>query len=116
MKRKLLTVLSLLFSLIGIFAIVTACDTENSNSGNGDNTDIVGNASDHAVVSEYYYDASGSEYLISLRSENYFTYSIAGDQAEGKYALESGALTLTPKSGAAVSGSVSGNIWQYLCM
>ncbi len=104
MKRKLVTVLGLLFSLIGAFAIVTACkgtDEENPD-GNG--------ALNHAVVDEYYYDGDGTEYLISLRTENYFTYVIAGDRAEGKYTLEKGALTLIPDGGEAVSGTISGNI------
>ena len=100
MKRKLLTVFSLLLSLIGILSIGSACNREEEF-----------NPDEHEVVEEYYYDADGSEYLITLWSDDFFTLSIAGEEGEGKYALEGSTLTLTlSNKGGEIVATISDNV------
>lgn len=44
---------------------------------------------------EYYFDANGEEYLITLSDGNEFTFKVAGEERSGQYSLAGTVLTLT---------------------
>ena len=96
MKRRILTLLSLIFAMVGILAVVTACKPEE---------ELV-NPSEPTVVEEYYYDATGSEYLLTLFTENKFKLEISPDTVEGEYALEGESLKLTLGDGSVIDATI----------
>ncbi len=101
MKRKLLTVFSLLLSLLGVLLIGSACNRGGEEF----------KPEEHEVIEEYYYDANGSEDLITLYSDDFFTLSIAGEEGEGKYVREDDTLTLKlGKKGGEIVATISDNV------
>ncbi len=96
MKRKWISLLSVVFALVCALAVITACG--------GDKPDTDPNAGG-AEVGEYYVGAGNSEYLLTLSKGLGFTLTIAGDSKAGSYSLDGEALTLTPDDGDPISAT-----------
>ena len=83
MKRKLLTILSILFALITAMGVMAACGPDEEPGVGGDE------------VGAYYYDAGSQEYLLTLVEDLSFTLKMQGEEQPGTYKMdEEGMLTL----------------------
>ncbi len=96
MKRRFLLIVCLIFAFMGAMAFVAGCtDPENETPS--------------AEVGEYYYDAGGTEYLLTLKTGKKFTLAMGADNKSGTYTLEGEALTLNYSEGDPALASYAGN-------
>lgn len=90
MKRRFLTVLAMLMAMTGLFAFFVGCKEEEPTPTP---PPVEEPGQSGAEVGEYYYDADGVEYLITLSEKTQFTLSISGEVTTGVYTLEGESLT-----------------------
>ncbi len=113
MKRKLTTVLFLIFALVMSAAALTACgEKEEPPRQSGDEVGV------------YYCEVDGAEWTITLSEECKFTYSVAGETKSGTYMLEGTDLallfenTLMPEQATLENGVLTyhrgGNYYRFL--
>ena len=94
MKRRILMIVCLIFAFMGVMAFVAGCTDENDTPA--------------AESGEYYYDADGTEYLLTLAKGNKYTLVMGDDTSSGSYVLEGEALTLNPSEGDPMLASYAG--------
>ena len=97
MKRKLLLILTMLFAVIGTLAFAAACGGDSGD----ENKDLV--AGEEA--GEYYLDADGKEYNLTLTEKCEFTLDLGGDPVTGTYTAEGEVLTFTAADQSTFSGT-----------
>ena len=82
MKRRVLTILSILFALISAMAVFSACNSSDEKGVSGEEMGV------------YYCEVNGKEYLLTLAEETAFSLEMGDETREGTYVLDDAALTL----------------------